>query len=78
MTNENHSAHAPLHRLVGPVAFYGVEKSAYHGKNGENTMLAYPDSPRSDKYAWVPLYALPNSVIDSTGQMGIGQRRGET
>lgn len=41
-----------------PSAYIGTEKTVQDGKNGPSLHLAFPGSPRSEKYAWTPLYEM--------------------
>jgi hypothetical protein len=40
-----------------PVAYLGREKRPSAGKTEKGTMLAYPDSPRSARFEWIPIFA---------------------
>jgi hypothetical protein len=41
-----------------PSAYIGTEKDKQDGKDGPSLHLAFPGSPRSEKYAWTPLYEM--------------------
>lgn len=41
-----------------PSAYIGTEKVTPVNKEGPSLHLAFPGSPRSDKYAWTPLYEM--------------------